>query len=179
MRSILRRRWLWLLAILVLIAVGCSQLSDSVKPTTDKVYTGAQVRAMFPTLNGVLLADETYAEVNPEYAQSWHDTTGRVMSFLGMSAQWSQTFDCNRFVNVKLAVIHVRYLVNTWHARKPSQSAAAGEVWYVAQGTGGLRGSHATVVTIEAGKPVFRDVYSSRVLPLTQDEIATINLIKF
>ena len=187
--SSLSRRSLLLSTLAFLVAPllalwGCSQFGDAIKCTTEVTLTVPQLRTYFPN-HIVIVGDTTYAEVNPLFAPKWHDYTGRVMSLLGMSPNWSQQFDCNRFANVKLAVIHVRFLVDTWHARKPGASPAVAEFWYTPHATpGGIaynRGKpgHAILVTIEGGKRVFRDIYSAKTLNLTQHEVDSAYLVKF
>lgn len=171
------------LVVLALTIAACSQFADSTPCTTGRTYTAAEVRALFPG-QAVICGDTTYAEVNPAFAPKWHDYTGSVMSLLGMSSNWSTTFDCNRFANVKLAVIHVRYLVDTWNARKPSQGPAAGEYWYrpdagKPDAATGLKPGHAILVTIEGGAVTFRDIYSPRALTLSAVERRSAMLIKF
>ncbi len=162
---------------------ACSQFADSTPCTTGRVLTAAQVRALFPGQT-VICGDQSYAEVNPAFAPKWHDYTGSVMSLLGMSAKWSTTFDCNRFANVKLTVIHVRYLVDTWNERKPGQAPAAAEFWYIPDASKpdpvtGARVGHAIVVTIEGGAVTFRDIYTARALTLSATERRSAMLIKF
>lgn len=182
--SRLRLRLLLTAALAFVLAVGaCSQFPDSVPCTTGKVYTRFDIIAMFPN-KYVLMADESYAEVNPAFAAQWHKYANSVMDLLGMTPNWSSQFDCNRFALVKLAVIHVRYLVDTWHKRAPSQAVAAGECWYFPENgkpdpTTGLKPGHAIVVTIENGGPAFRDIYTDRQLFLTPQERASIFLLKF
>lgn len=171
-----------LLAVLILSSFwGCSQFSDSTKVTTGRSFTQSEVRAHFSPLTLVLMADSSYAEVNSEFANGeWHSYTNKVMDLLGMAPNWSNQFDCNRFALVKLTVIHVRYLVDTWHARNPAQAPAAGEVWYLpdTNRVTGIR--HAIVVAIETGgRKVYRDIYSSKEVRLSQTEEESIGLVKF
>lgn len=164
-----------------LLVKGCSQFADSSPATIGPVITAQQVVAFFPGKT-VIVGDQTYAEVNPAFSPKWHDYTASVMSMLGMSTKWSEQFDCNRFANVKLAVIHVRFLVDTWNARQPGQGPAAGEFWYLPDGlplVNGARQGHAILVTIEGGRRVFRDIYSSRELTLSIVEQQSVYLIKF
>jgi hypothetical protein len=163
---------------------GCSQFGDSIKATTGVVHTGAHVASFFPGKT-VLLGDASYAEVNPAFAPKWHSYTASVMDMLGMATNWSAQFDCNRFANVKLAVIHVRFLVDTWHARAPGQGPAVAEYWYTPNAVyGGAaanqgRPTHAILVTIEGGRRVFRDIYTSNALTLTAFETESAFLVKF
>lgn len=102
------------------------------------------------------------------------------MDLLGMAPNWSNQFDCNRFALVKLTVIHVRYLVDTWHARNPAQAPAAGEVWYLPDANRATGIRHAIVVAIETGgRKVYRDIYSSKEVRLSQTEEESIGLVKF
>lgn len=170
---------LFLVALLVL-PFGCSQFSDSTKCTGPRSYTQAEVRAMFNPLTLVLMGDANYAEVNPEFAGPWHDYTNKVMNLLGMAPNWNQQFDCNRFALMKLAVIHVRFLVDTWHSRNPAQAPAAGEIWYTPDSTRAAGIRHAIIVTIETGgRKVYRDIYSAKELRLTQTEEDSIGMVKF
>jgi hypothetical protein len=99
------------------------------------------------------------------------------MFMLGMAANWTEQFDCNRFATIKVAVMHVRYLVDTWLDRKPASAPAVGEFYY---NIGGVEGrGHAIIVTIENGKKTYRDVYSSKELTLTTEEEASVLYIKF
>jgi len=107
-------------ALLLSFAIwGCSQFADSIPATTQKVLTRIEVLDHFPG-KFVIFGDATYAEVNPAFAERWHSYTAKVMDLLGMSSNWTEQFDCNRFANVKLAVIHIRFLVDTWLARNPA-----------------------------------------------------------
>lgn len=180
----LRRYFLLALAAVTLAFGGvaaCSQFADSTPATTSVVLTQAQLRAHFPG-QSVIVGDTSYVEVNPAFAAKWHDYTGSVMNLLGMASNWSAQFDCNRFANVKLAVIHIRFLVDTWHARNPGQGPACGEYWYLPANlplVNGQRQGHAILVTIEGGRRVFRDIYSSRELALSPAEVQSAFLIKF
>ena len=173
-----------LLSPFVWLFKGCSQFADSTPCTTSTVYTAAQIRGFFPN-HSVIQGDISYAEVNPAFAPKWHDYMGKVMSLLGMAANWTNQFDCNRFANVKLAVIHIRFLVDTWHKRQPGTSPAAGEFWFIPGAIPGGwlanlgRPGHAIVVTIEGGQKTFRDIYTERALTLTAAEQESAYLIKF
>lgn len=176
----LKRKHFIAFAILALfLAWGCSQFPDSIKCTTDRTFSQAELRNFFPG-KVIICGDSSYAEVNPAFSEKWHSYTSRVMDILGMSPNWSQQFDCNRFTLVKLAVIHIRFLVDTWHARNPVQSPAAGEIWYIPdnQPLGQVNG-HSTIVTIEGGRKVYRDIYSSKILTLSPFEESSIWMIKF
>jgi hypothetical protein len=167
---------LFLISLSVILFWGCSQFADSIPATTTKVISNEDVRALFPG-HFVYCGDASYAEVNPAFAEKWHSYMGKVMDLLGMATNWSNQFDCNRFANVKLAVIHVRFLVDTWHKRNPGQGPAAAEFWYLVGGQAGQ--GHAIIATIENGQVAFRDIYSSKVLNLTQEEKDSAFLIKF
>lgn len=171
---------LFVLLVVALTALAsCSQFPDSVSCTTGKSYTPDEIRSMFPD-KYILFADQSYSEVNPAFSGAkWHDYTGSVMNLLGMAPNWSQQFDCNRFALVKLAVIHARFLIDTWHSRKPSEAVAAGECWYIRGMASGSPGGHAIIVTIENGRPAFRDIYSEKQLFLTKQEMDSIFLLKF
>ena len=175
-----RKSFIIFVATMLLLAWGCSQFPDSVKCTTGKTLTQVEIRNLFPRAP-VIFGDTSYAEVNPAFSEKWHSYTSKVMDVLGMAPNWSQQFDCNRFALVKLAVIHIRFLVDTWHSRNPGQAPAAGELWYTPdlQPSGGQKVGHAILVTIEGGRKVYRDIYSSKELTLSSSEENSIWMVKF
>lgn len=184
--KITRRSLLFTLAALPLawLVKGCSQLPDSTKCVTDRVHSRNELASFYPG-KYVICGDTSYSEVNPAFAEKWHSYTSKVMNLLGMSPTWSEQFDCNRFANVKLTVIHIRFLVDTWHARQPGAGAAAGEAWYIPNAVPGGqilnagRPAHAIIATIEGGQRMFRDIYTSKTITLTQAEYDSIFLLKF
>ncbi len=181
------RTILYILVGLVVISLSgvalSSQFSDHPKCTTDKILTAPEVRARFPG-QWVICGDDSYAEVNPAFASKWHDYMGKVMYLLGSTTSWSERLDCNRFVTIKLAVIYLRYLVDTWHQNGAAQSPAVGEFWYTPDNgepdaVTKRKPTHAVIVDIEGGLVSFRDIYTEHLLLLSPAERASAFLIKF
>ena len=181
----MKKYWLRIAALITLALaastgiVSCSKNYN--RCVTDKVITQAELRAIVP-FPVVYCADQTYQAVNPAFATDWDNWTDKVISYLGATSVWRAEFDCNRFTTLKLAVISVRYVVDTFHLRRIAQAPAAGEIWYI-PARAPVGSSHSAIITLEdspAGpKIVYRDTYSANELKLTPAEVNSIFFIRF
>ncbi len=178
-------KWSLVAALFLSMTVWIASCSKNYnKCVTPQVLTGAEVRALFPG-KIVNLGDTSYQVVNSGFASDWDSWTDRTIMYLGATPVWRTQFDCNRFTSIKLAVMSVRFIVDTFHDSNVAQAPAAGEIWYIPDvAPNGFKGAgHSSIVTIESGttgpRLVYRDIYSATELKMSQREIQSIYFIRF
>lgn len=140
--------------------------------TTGRVYTLGEVRQRLPT---VYFGDDSYAEVNSAWLHRWYREYRSQLSRVGV-VDWSERFDCNRFVEFYTGLAQAYYFRESFHAAKPAHALALGPIWYVRERG---RSRHALVQALTERGRVFFDPQNGREVQLTPAEQASAYLMVF
>lgn len=133
--------------------------------TTGRVFTRADMQRQTATN---YFGDQAYAEVNSAWLSKFHEEFRRELHRLGIT-RWNERFDCNRFVDLFIALAQARYYRETFHSDTPARALAMGPYWYVRDNG---QGTHAVVQVLTERGRIFVDPQSGEEVQLTRTETA-------
>ncbi len=137
----------------------------SVSLTTGRVFTRAEMQRQTATN---YFGDQAYAEVNSAWLPKYQEEFRRELHRLGIT-RWNDRFDCNRFVDLFIALAQARFYRETFHSDTPARALAMGPYWYVRDNG---QGTHAVVQVLTERGRIFVDPQSGEEVQLTRTETA-------
>ncbi len=158
-----------LLGMMVGLGSGCASANGLAHqrgepaPTTGKVLTGPELRAVAP---GAILGDNFYAEVNSAWLTEWYRLFRAQLFKMGI-VHWNARFDCNRFADFYSNLAQAFFSMEMYHSRTPAQALALGPFWYVRDDG---KGSHAVIQALTERGRVFIDPQTGKELDLSPGE---------
>jgi|GEM_PF-2073154 hypothetical protein len=133
--------------------------------TTGRVFTRAEMQRETATF---YFGDQAYAEVNSAWLPEFHEEFRRELHRLGI-VRWNERFDCNRFVELFIALAQARFYRESFHSDTPARALAMGPYWYVRDGG---QSAHAVVQVLTERGRIFVDPQSGEEVQLTRAETA-------